>query len=119
MSIIRKLSKRLDKQGRTVDPRLLICVECGSDQVIIRGKNLQCNNCGIKRKFKISQKPNSFSEGEEVRIIEYGKPSELVYKIRKIKMAEDKSIQYLLKSDESDITLLYHESINSHLEKSD
>ena len=119
MTIIRKLSKKLDKQGRTVDPRLLICVECGSDQIIIKGKNLRCNNCGIKRKFKISQKPNSFSEGQEVRIIEYGKPSDLVYKIRKIKRAEDKSLQYLLKSDESDITLLYHESINSHLEKCD
>ena len=102
----------------TLDPRLLICVECGSDQVIIKGKKLLCKNCGVKRKFKkTSPKLTNFAEGEMVRIVEYDNLSELVYKIRKIRKAEDGSLQYLLKSDESDITLLYHESINSHLEK--
>lgn len=117
--MIRKITKKLKRKSLTVDPRLLICVECGSDQVAIKERNLHCKNCGIKRKFKISQKLTNYSKGEMVRIIEYNKPSELVYKIRKVKKAEDKSLQYLLKSDESDITLLYHESINSHLEKAD
>ena len=119
MAIIKKISKKLRKKTVSVDPKLLICVECGSDQVLIKGRNLCCNNCGIKRKFKISQKPSSFAEGENVRIVEYGKPSELVYKIRRVTKSEDQSLQYLLKSDQSDITLLYHESINSHLEKAD
>jgi DNA-directed RNA polymerase subunit RPC12/RpoP len=102
----------------TLDPRLLICVECGSEQVIVKEKKLLCKNCGVKRKFKkTSLKQTNFVEDEIVRIIEYDKPSDLVYKIRKIRKAEDGSLQYLLKSDESEITLLYHESINSHLEK--
>lgn len=114
MTIIKKLSKKL--KGFQVDPRLLICVECGSDQVILEEKNLVCKNCGVKRRFKKSQKPSNFAEGEIVRIIEYGKPSEQVYKIRRVKNTKER-IEYLLKSDDSDITLLYHESVNSHLEK--
>ncbi len=118
LTIISKLTKKLKRKNSSVDPRLLICVECGSDQVIITGKNLRCKNCGIKRKFKkTSQKLTNFSKGEIVRIVEYDKPSELVFKIRKVKKTKDGSLQYLLKSDESEITLLYHESINSHLEK--
>jgi len=118
LTIISKLTKKLKRKNSSVDPLLLICVECGSDQVIITGKNLQCKNCGIKKKFKkTSQKLTNFSKGEIVRIVEYDKPSELVFKIRKVKKTKDGSLQYLLKSDESEITLLYHESINSHLEK--
>ena len=118
LTIISKLTKKIKRKNSSVDPLLLICVECGSDQVIITGKNLQCKNCGIKKKFKkTSQKLTNFSKGEIVRIIECNKPSELVYKIRKVKKTNDGSVQYLLKSDESEITLLYHESINSHLEK--
>ena len=117
-TIISKLTKKLKRKNPSVDPRLLICVECGSDQVIIKSKKLLCKNCGIKKKFKkTSQKLTNFSEGEIVRIIEYNKPSELVYKIRKVKKTKDGNLQYLLKSDESEITLLYHESINSHLDK--
>ena len=120
LTIISKLTKKLKRENSSVDPRLLICVECGSDQVTIKGKNLRCKNCGIKRKFKkTSQKLTNFSKGEIVRIIEYDKPSELVFKIRKVRKTEDGSIQYLIKSDEGEITLLYHESINSHLEKAD
>jgi len=120
LTIIRKLTKKLKRKNSSVDPRLLICVECGSDQIIIIGKNLRCKNCGIKRKFKkTSQKLTNFSKGEIVRIIEYDKPSELVFKIRKVRKTEDGSMQYLIKSDEGEITLLYHESINSHLEKAD
>ena len=120
MTIINKLTKKLKRENSSVDPRLLICVECGSDQVTIKGKNLRCKNCGIKRKFKkTSQKLSNFPKGEIVRIIEYDKPSKLIFKIRKVKKTKDGSLQYLLRSDESEITLLYHESINSHLEKAD
>lgn len=118
MTIIRKLTKKLMGKNITLDPRLLICVECGSDQVFVDGKKLLCKNCGVKRKFKkISPKLTNFTEGELVKIVEYDKPSDLVYKIRKIRKTGDGSLQYLLKSDESEITLLYHESINSHLVK--
>ena len=120
LTIFSKLTKKLKRENSSVDPRLLICVECGSDQVTIKGKNLRCKNCGIKRKFKkTSQKLTNFSKGEIVRIVEYDKPSELVFKIRKVRKTEDGSMQYLIKSDEGEITLLYHESINSHLEKAD
>ena len=120
LTIISKLTKKLKRENSSVDTRLLICVECGSDQVTIKGKNLRCKNCGIKRKFKkTSQKLTNFSKGEIVRIVEYDKPSELVFKIRKVRKTEDGSMQYLIKSDEGEITLLYHESINSHLEKAD
>lgn len=115
MTIIKKLTKKL--RSIQVDPRLLICVECGSDQVILKEKNLVCKNCGIKRKFKKLHKLSNFKEGEIVRIIEHDKPSEQSYKIRRVKKVQDGSLQYLLKSDTSDITLLYHESINSHLER--
>ncbi len=120
LTIIHKLTKKLKRKNSSIDPRLLICVECGSEQVIIKGKNLRCKNCGIKRKFKkASQKLTNFPKGEIVRIIEYDKPSEQVFKIRKVRKTKDGSLQYLLKSDESEITLLYHESINSHLGKAD
>lgn len=118
MTIIRELTKKLKSENPSLDPRLLICVECGSDQVIIKSKKLCCNSCGIKRKLKKStHKPTNLSEGEIVRIVEYNKPSEKVYKIRRVKTTVDGKLQYLLKSDESEITLLYHETINSHLEK--
>ena len=120
LTIIPKITKKLKRKNSSVDPRLLICVECGSDQVIIKEKKLACKNCGIKRKFKkTSQKLTNFSKGDLVRIIEYDKPSELVFKIRKVRKTTDGSLQYLIKSDESQITLLYHESINSYLEKAD
>ena len=120
LTIIPKITKKLKRKNSSVDPRLLICVECGSDHVIIKGKKLACKNCGIKRKFKkTSQKLTNFSKGDLVRIIEYDKPSELVFKIRKVRKTTDGSLQYLIKSDESQITLLYHESINSYLEKAD
>jgi len=118
LTVISKLTKKLKRKNSSVDTLLLICIECGSDQVIITGKNLQCKNCGIKKKFKkTSRKLINFSKGEIVRIVEYDKPSEIVFKIRKVKKTKEGSLQYLLKSDESEITLLYHESVNSHLEK--
>lgn len=120
MTIARKLIKKLKRKNISVDPRLFICIECGSDQVVVKGKNQLCKNCGVKRKFKkVPRNTPNFSEGENVRIIEYGKPSEQVYKIRKIRKAKDNQLEFLIKSDESDITLLYKESINSHLEKAD
>ena len=117
MAIIRKITKKLKKKNPTVDPRLYICIECGSEQVIIKGKKLSCKSCGIQRKLKKTSKLSNLSEGQFVRIVEYGKPSKQVYKIRKIKTNKDGNTEYLLKSDESEISLLYHESINSHLQK--
>jgi DNA-directed RNA polymerase subunit RPC12/RpoP len=118
LTIIRKITKKLKRKNTSVDPRLLICVECGSYEVTVNGKKLECKNCGIKRKFKkSSQKLTNFSKGDLVRVVEYDKPSEQIYKIRKVRKTKDGSLQYLIKSDESQITLLYHESINSYLEK--
>ena len=117
MAIVRRFTKKLKGKGTKLDPRLLICVECGSDQVEIQGKKLECKNCGIKRAIKKPTKPSNFEQGQLVRIVEYGKPSELVFKIRKVRKSEDGGVQYLIKSDESEVTLLYQESVNSHLEK--
>ena len=36
LTIISKLTKKLKRKNSSVDPRLLICVECGSYQVIIK-----------------------------------------------------------------------------------
>lgn len=116
MGIIHKIKKNL--RSTALDPRLLICVECGSDQIVIEGNKLHCNNCGIKRHFKKpSHKTVFFKSGDLVKIVEPGKPSDIVYKIRKMKKSQDGDTLYLLKSDVSDITLLYHESLNSHLER--
>jgi DNA-directed RNA polymerase subunit RPC12/RpoP len=116
MGIIQKIKKNL--RSTSLDPRLLICVECGSDQIVIKGNNFSCKNCGIKRHFKKpSHKSVFFKNGDLVRIIEARKPSDTVYKIRKMKKSQDGNTLYLLKSDNSDITLLYHESLNSHLER--
>ena len=116
MGIIHKIKENLT--GSTLDPRLLICVECGSDQIVIEGNKFFCNNCGIKKHFKKhSHKTVYFKPGDLVRILEPGKSSDIVYKIRKIKKSQDGDTIYLLKSDQSDITLLYHENLNSHLER--
>lgn len=117
MAIIRKITKKLKKKNPTIDPRLYICIECGSENLIIKGKKIRCSSCGVERKFKKTSKLSNFSEGQLVRIVEYGKPSKQVYKIRNVKTDKDGNTQYLLKSDESEISLLYHESINSHLQK--
>jgi DNA-directed RNA polymerase subunit RPC12/RpoP len=116
MGIIHKIKKSL--RSTALDPRLLICVECGSDQIVIKGNTFFCNNCGTKRHFKKqSHKAIFFKSGDLVKIVESGKPSDIVYKIRKMKKSQDGDTLYLLKSDNSDITLLYHESLNSHLER--
>ena len=118
MGIIHTLQKKLKKQGRTLDPRLLICIECGSDQVLLNNKTMKCKNCGKKNPFDINSIASSnFKAGDFVKIVEYGKAKDIVFKIRKTKISDDGTKQYLLKSDTSDITLLYHESVNSHLEK--
>ena len=119
MKIIGKVTKKL-KSRNAVDPRLIICVECGSDQVAIKENKLLCNNCGTKRKLKkTSYKLTNFSQGEFVKIIESGKPSEQTYEIRKVKRTENGKMAYLLKSNQSDITLLFHESLGSYLKKAD
>lgn len=115
MGIIHKIK---NLRNTSLDPRLLICVECGSDQIVIKGNNLFCNNCGIKRHFKKpSHKTVFFKSGDLVKIVEPSKSSDIIYKIRKMKKSQDGDTLYLLKSDASDITLLYHESLNSHLER--
>ena len=118
MKIIGKVTKKL--KSSSIDPRLIICVECGSDQVAIQENKLICSNCGIKRKFKkLSHKPVDFAQGELVKIIESGKPSEQTYEIRKVKRTDNGKLAYLLKSDVSDITLLFQETLTSYLKKAD
>jgi len=118
MGIINKVQKKIKRKNPT-DPRLLICVECGSDQVSINAKSIKCRSCGAKRSKKKLNKSGSFNIGDIVRIVEEGKGSNQVYLIRKIKKSQDGTTLYLLKSDASDISLLYHESINSYLERAE
>ena len=61
----------------------------------------------------------AFKPGENVKIIDSEKDSNLIYNIKKIKKSKDGTTLYLLKSESSPITLLYYENKNSHLQIAD
>ena len=114
MGIIKRLTK--DRSGKKVNTKVKICVECGSIRTTISKKGIACTDCGAMKKFNNKATPR-FKKGDIVRIFEDGKDSELIYEIKKLKKASDGAQLYLLKSEKSKITLLYHESEESHLEK--
>lgn len=108
-----KFRKRL---SRTVNSDVRICVECGSDNVVIIGlKKIHCQTCGSTKHFFDDSYGGAFKKGEKVRIIDQ-ENSPVVYTIKKVSRTFDGKTQYLLKSD-SMIKLLYHETNESHLEK--
>ncbi len=108
-----KFRKRL---GRTVNSDVRICVECGSERVIVIGlKKMHCQDCGSTKHFFDDPYGSTFKKGDKVRIIDQ-ESSLLVYTIEKVSRTFDGKTQYLLKSDRA-IKLLYHETNESHLEK--
>ena len=113
------LKKSLKKTDRSVNQKVKICVECGSIRTMLNEKSITCLDCGTKRKFKQSIMLSPFKKGDNVRIIDSEKNSKLIYNIKKMKKSDDGTVLYLLKSDDSAITLLYNESKESHLEKVD
>ncbi len=118
MGVRTKISKGLKKKDRSINDKVRICVECGSIRVVMNEKNIECLDCGIKRIFKNPLVLSSFKKGDMVKIIDI-EYSNTVYKIKKMKKSEDGTTLYLLKSDDSSISLLYYESEDSHLEKVD
>jgi len=117
MKFASKLVKKLKSKGKTIDPKVRICIECGSTIVYVNKKGIICRECGSTRQFKNKFSNPGFTVGDTVRIIDSEKNSKMLYKIKKIKKSEEKTNHYLLKSEFNDITLLYHESEKSHLKK--
>ena len=104
---------------RTVVSDVRICVDCGSTSTDINYKSITCRDCGIVRHFDDTPHEPGFKKGDLVRIIDFEKNSDIIYKIKKMKKSHDGSKLYLLKSESSKISLLYYESTDSYLEKVD
>jgi len=98
-----------------VDPRVRICVECGSIDIEAYGKYVVCRECKVIRHFKI--KPSRFHSGDFVRIVENGKNSETIYRIKKIKKSKEGTILYVLKSESNDKEILYYEGKDAHFQR--
>lgn len=118
MGVKTKISKGLKRKDRSINDKVRICVECGSVRVVMNEKNIECLDCGIKKIFKDPLVLSAFKKGDLVKIIDI-EFSNTVYKIKKMKKSDDGTTLYLLKSDDSSISLLYYENEDSHLEKVD
>jgi hypothetical protein len=116
MGLKSSLKKGLKRNASSINTKVRICVECGSMRVSMTEKNIKCLECGKRKSFKKTLSLSTFKKGDHVRIIDV-ENLETVYKIKKMKKSEDGTQLYLLKSDSSDISLLYYESSDSHLEK--
>ena len=113
MGIIDSLKKY--QRGNYVDPRVRICVECGSTMTESFGKYVVCKECKAIRHFKL--KPSRFHPGDMVRIVEDGMDSEVVYTIKKIKKSNEGLVQYVLKPYSGGKDILYFEGKDSHLQR--
>ena len=117
MGLKTRISKGLGKKGKPVNTKVRICVECGSTRTTINQKKIECLDCGATKKFVTKLKHDSrFKKGDLVKIVD-SENSGTIYKIKKLKKSEEGTPLYLLKSDSTDISLLYYESADSHLEK--
>ena len=111
------MDKIRKKLGKTINPNVKICVNCGSDKIIIKGlKTTKCQNCGTSKRIYNDNFGSKLKIGDRVRIIDSEK-SDIIYSIEKITRSYEGKVQYLLKSKSNSIKLLYHESKESHLEK--
>ena len=116
MGLKSSLKKGLKKKDRSINTRVRICVECGSMRISLTEKSIKCLACGKKKNFKKALTLSAFKKGDHVRIIDV-ENSDTIYKIKKMKKSEEGTPLYLLKSDSRDISLLYYESSDSHLDK--
>lgn len=117
MGLRTRISKGLGKKSKPVNTKVRICVECGSTRTTINEKKIECLDCGTTKKFVTKLKHDSrFKKGEMVKIVD-SENSDTIYKIKKLKKSEEGTPLYLLKSDTADISLLYYEGADSHLEK--
>ena len=112
MGKIKSLKDRYVKK-KYVDPKIRICVECGSSRLSSYGKYISCKDCGIIRHFKV--KTTRFSPGECIRILESN--SDIIYRIKKIKKSKEGTILYVLRSLEDNSELLYYEGVDSKIQK--
>lgn len=111
------LDKVRKKLGKTIVPRVRICVECGSDKIIIVGlKEIRCQSCGSSKKIYSSNFGSKFKVGDKVKIID-SENSDIIYIIEKITKSYEGKLQYLLESKATRIKLLYHESDESQMKK--
>ena len=114
MGFIDSLKDRYSKD-RYVDPRVRICVECGSISTDVYGKYVVCRECKVIRHFKV--KSSRFHPGDLVRIVEDGKDSEIIYRIKKIKRSNEGTVLYVLKSEANRKEVLYYEGKDAHLQR--
>ncbi len=114
MGLIDSLKNRYTRDNY-VDPRVRICVECGSMTTEVYGKYVVCRECKVIRHFKI--KPSRFHPRDFVRIVEDGKDSEIIYRIKKIKKSNEGAILYVLKPESNDKEILYYEAKDAHLQR--
>ena len=112
MGRIKSLNDRYVKK-KYVDPKVRICVECGSSRLSSYGKYISCKDCGVIRHFRI--KATRFYPGECVRILESN--SDIIYRIKKIKKSKEGTVLYVLRSLEDNSELLYYEGVNSKMQK--
>ena len=117
MKFVKNIGKNLKSGKRKINPKIRICLECGSTLTAVNHKKITCGNCGKSKRFDNKPRISIFKKGDTVKIIDSEKNANLLYKIKKIKKSQEGTIQYLLKSKSSNISLLYHESDESHLEK--
>jgi len=115
MKIIDSLKNQYRTRTESVDPRVRICVECGSINAEVYGKYVVCRECRVTRHHKI--KPSRFHPGDLVRIVEKSVDPEAIYKIKKIKKSKEGTILYVLKPETNDKEVLYYEGKDADLQR--
>ncbi len=114
MGLIDSVKNRYTRDNY-VDPRVRICVACGSMKTEVYGKYVVCRECKAKRHFKIKQ--SRFHPGDLVRIVEDGKNSEIIYKIKKMNKSNEGTVLYILKPESNGKEVLYYEGKDAHLQR--
>ena len=115
MGLFDSLNNGNRKRTDFVDPRVGICIECGSINVESHGKYIACRECKATRHFKI--KPSRFYPGDFVRIVEDKEDSQIIYRIKKIKKSKEGLIRYTLKSEINGKEIPYYEGKDAHLQR--
>ncbi len=115
MRIIDLLKNQYRERTESVDPRVCICVECGSFNTQVYRKYVVCRECKVTRHYKI--KLSRFHPGDLVRMVEKGVDPEVIYKIKKIKKSKEGVILYVLKPETNDKEVLYYEGKDANLQR--